>query len=186
MQAPSLGRTFRSQFVAAGVIGALALSMHPMAAVSAAGPATRVNIINLAPSAIQGQNFTFQVEAVDALGARDTTYGGSGTDLRFPGTSAGCVTTMIVTQFTGGLATVLDFACTTVGTAIIGADTADLAADRAMIQITSDRVLQFGSYPAASTPSLVSPQPTVQLRNGSGGLITAVLDQVTVDRKSVV
>jgi len=180
MQTPGLGRRLRSPFVAAGVIGALALSILPTAAVSAAGPATRVNIINLAPSAIQGQNFAFQVEAVDALGARDTSYDGSGTDLSFPGTSAGCVTTMIVTQFTGGLASVLDFACTTVGTAIIGADTADLAADLDTIQITSDRVLQFGSYPASSTPSLLGPQPTVQLRNGSGGLVTAVLDQVNV------
>ena len=180
MQAPSLGRRLRSQLVAAGVIGALALSMLPAATVSAAGTATRVNIINLAPSAIQGQNFTFQVEAVDALGARDTSYGGPATLLSFPGTSAGCVTTLIGIVFSNGLATVLNFACTTVGTATIGADTADLAAALATIQITSDRVLQFGSYPASSTPSLLSPQPTVQLRNGSGGLITNPLNQASV------
>jgi hypothetical protein len=41
-------------------------------------------------------------------------------------------------------------------------------------------VLQFSSYPASTTPSLLSPQPTVQLRNGSGGLITNPLNQATV------
>ena len=181
MRRPDLGRGFRARLVAVGVIGALMLSALPAASVSAVSPfdAVAVSIINLPPSAVSGQSFAFQVEAVNQFGTRDTNYGGA-MDLLSITSSPPCAMTLMGIIFSNGLATVSSMTCTTVGTTIIVADTADLNPDSATINITSDRVLQFGSYPSSTTPSLLSPQPTVQLRNGSGGLITSPLNQASV------
>ena len=74
MRRPDLGRGFRARLVAVGVIGALMLSALPAASVSAVSPfdAVAVSIINLPPSAVSGQSFAFQVEAVNQFGTRDT------------------------------------------------------------------------------------------------------------------
>jgi hypothetical protein len=181
MQTTKAARGFRQRLIATAAIGALALSMLPMASAAAADidpwVATQVNIINLPPSAVAGQSFGFQVEAVNAFGNRDWDYGGPMALLSVTSTPPCAIIGII---FTNGLATVSSMSCGTVGSTTIGADTADLSPDFATINITSDRVLQFSSYPSATTPSLLSPQPTVQLRNGSGGLITNPLNQATV------
>ena len=77
MQTPDLGRRFRSRFVAAAVIGALALSMLPAASASADSyVAVAVRITGLQYSAGVNETFGFQVEAVDAYGFRDAVAAG--------------------------------------------------------------------------------------------------------------
>jgi hypothetical protein len=175
MRMNSPGQSLRSRLIAAGVIGALALSTLSVANVSAA-TAVRAKIIGLPASAIVGQNIPFQVEAVDALGQRDTNFGGGTALLSLAGTSPQCLLSPTIgIIFTSGLATVSNFSCSTSGTATIVASSPGLAPDSATIEITGinqPASVGFTVQPLGATQSVV---PTA-----TSGQVWGIQPQVTV------